>query len=57
MNSAGWEWQQAEQELQEELAAALDRCHEKGAKEDDLRLLAWQAGLTTWKPTKKEQHV
>lgn len=42
---------QAELELQQMICEALDRCFEKGADEESLKLLAWQAGVSYWKPT------
>ena len=48
--SAGWEWMQAEQELQEMISEALDAAMAGKATEEQVRLLAWQAGMTNWKP-------
>lgn len=49
---AGWEMQdEADRELQALMCEALDRCLRAGAKPDDLKLLAWQAGIQHWKPT------
>ncbi len=45
-----YEQQQAEEELQQMICDALDRCAAAGADEESLRLLAWQAGVTYWKP-------
>jgi hypothetical protein len=56
MDEAGWEMQdQADRELQQMMCEALDRCLKAGAKQDDLKLLAWQAGLTNWKPTEQRK--
>lgn len=44
------EYDEANRELQFQLWRSLDRCHEAGAKEDDLKLLAWQCGLSDWTP-------
>lgn len=50
MSPAGWEWMQAEQELQELISEALDAALAGKATEEQVKLLAWQAGLTDWKP-------
>ena len=50
MDNAGWEWIQAEQEMQELIQAALDAALAGTASEEQVRLLAWQAGMTNWKP-------
>lgn len=44
------EHNQAEQEMQQMICEALDRCANGEATEEDLRLLAWQAGVAFWKP-------
>lgn len=55
MNAAAdWEWMQAELELQEMLTQALDAAAEGIASDEQLKLLAWQAGLTNWKPERKQ---
>jgi hypothetical protein len=51
---AGWEWMQAELEMQEMLWQALDAAAAGTATEEQLRLIAWQAGLTTWKPQERK---
>ena len=39
-------WQQQEQdELRQRIEEALDRCSEGHASKDDIRLLAWAAGI------------
>lgn len=48
--NAGFEWIQAELEMQEMIQRALDRCADAGVPEEDLKLLAWHAGMTNWKP-------
>lgn len=47
--SAGWEWMQAEEEMQQLILEALDAAADHRATEEQIRLLAWQAGVT-WKP-------
>lgn len=51
------EFNEADMELQQLLWLSLDRCHQNGAREDDLRFLAWQCGVTDWTPTTKEQRA
>ena len=52
--SAGWEWMQAEQEMQELIQAALDAAMAGTASEEQVRLLAWQAGMTNWTPHERK---
>lgn len=49
MRNCDEEMAQADLELQQMGFAALDRCLEKGADLEDLRTVAWIAGLT-WSP-------
>jgi uncharacterized protein YbcV (DUF1398 family) len=51
------EYHQAELEMQEMICDALERCANGQATEEDLRLLAWQAGVSHWNPTHKEIRV
>lgn len=51
------EFQEANADLERELWEALDRCAEKGASEDDLKLLAWQCGATQWKPSRQNNRL
>lgn len=47
---------EADQELAQMACEALDRCLQAGAKPDDLKLLAWQAGVANiWKPTENRR--
>lgn len=50
MNSMEQEYAEADRELQFLGYEALDRCLKTGAREDDLKYIAWLAGLTDWKP-------
>ena len=45
---------QAEQEMQELIQAALDAALAGTASEEQVRLLAWQAGMTNWKPNERK---
>ena len=55
MGAAGWEWMQAEQEMQELIQVALDAALAGKATEEQVRLLAWQAGMTNWKPSHRSE--
>jgi hypothetical protein len=48
-NSADWEMASADLELEQMGFEALDRCLEKGADPEDLKTVAWIAGLQ-WTP-------
>ena len=51
MRSADEEMANANLEMQRMAHEALNRCYQRGAKEDDLKFIGWLAGLTDWKPT------
>lgn len=51
-NSADEEMAQVDRELEQMGFEALDRCLEKGAAPEDLKTLAWIAGLE-WTPERK----
>ena len=44
------EFEQANRQLEQEIWETLDRCYYAGAKLDDVRFLAWQAGCVEWAP-------
>ena len=50
--SAGWEQMQADLEMQQMILEALDAAAEGKASEEQIRLLAWHAGVT-WKPNER----
>lgn len=50
MENMGWEAAQADLEMRQMLEEALNAAAAGQATDEQLRLLAWQAGLTDWKP-------
>jgi hypothetical protein len=50
------EFHQLQLEQQQMVYEALDKCHEAGAPDDELKFLAWQAGCGDWKPTPIRRH-
>lgn len=44
---------EADKELQEMALEALNRCHQAGAKVDDLQFIGWLAGCSDWKPNER----
>ena len=55
-DNADWEWMQAELDMQQLIEEALDAAAEGKASDEQLRLLAWQAGLTNWKRKANAAH-
>jgi uncharacterized protein YbcV (DUF1398 family) len=46
---------EAELEMQEMITQALDAAAAGKATEEQVRLLAWQAGMTNWKPNQQKE--
>jgi hypothetical protein len=47
------EWDEANRETEQMGEEALDRCLEAGANLEDLKYVAWMAGLTKWTPERR----